>query len=181
MKHFGKDDPRRQIEPGTEWQESREGFVFVKTRSINRRRKLWLKLMWERGESSSPSTISHCGSETEECDVWRDKKKTKFGSGVKRQTPRCGERWQSDMLQGRGRLRREGCVPGVNVKIDKLELNGAKTQTEGGEEAAEEGRRIDLPQCVYFLWSAGLQWYRNQRGTDTHAHTLKINTLNFWI
>lgn len=53
--------------------------------------------------------------------------------------------------EGCGGRRSERSVPGVNVKIDKLELNGAKTQTEGGEEAAEEERRTDLSQCVYFL------------------------------
>lgn len=37
---------------------------------------------------------------------------------------------------------------GCDVKTDKLELNRAKTQTEG---AAEEERRVGLPLSVYLL------------------------------
>lgn len=40
---------------------------------------------------------------------------------------------------------REMCG-GCDVEIDKLELNRAKTQTQG---AAEEERRVGFPHCVY--------------------------------
>lgn len=74
------------------------------------------------------------------------------------------------MLQGRGRLRREGCVPGVNVKIDKLELNGAKHRQEEERKLQRKGGELI---CHNVFISCDLLGCNDTETSEerTHAHT----------